>query len=259
MDVVHHPHATSDWIYRKGPVGAWWDTKYGPDGNFRNTGPNNDEQRRVLVINSGLTREQYVEWNPDVVAPFIHEAPQVGPQDVWVDLEPPLYRHQGNKLLLCKSDTLPSERDELRARGFTYLGSRGDLMYFDNPFGDIDMTCHTDTYYEVPRVRIIIQRDACMCSSYHKENKPSSAWDWSRVGFDGIPPRAPPVQPEETAEARREREVREQKSVEYEAEMREKAAQGDGRASFLVSLMGMRDSMREAAIDELRKRKSTNT
>lgn len=247
MDGNTHPHewarATHD----------WWDSKYGPDGQYRNTGPLDDERRRVLVLNSGLTRAQYVAWDPAVMAPFISEASRVGPHDVWVDLDPPPHRHPGETLRLCKQDTLPAERDELDARGFTYLGSRDDLMYFVNPYGDIDMSTHTDTYYDEPRVRIIIHRDACMCSSYHKKDAPSNAWDWSRVSFDGVPPRTPPVQPPETADARLLREEQQRKRARDNEELRLQASHGNPRAGFLVALLDMQRSVREAADAEMRK------
>lgn len=243
-----HPHADGGWIYNKGrAVDAWWDRDYGPDGNYRHTGPLDDEMRPVLVLNTGLTRQQYVDWNPDAVSSFICQASHVGATDIWVDLEPPLNRYPGNTLLLCKSDTLPSERDELHVRGFTYLGSRGDLMYFVDPFGSIDIGGHTDTYYEVPRVRIIIHRDACMCSAYHKER---DAWDWSRVGFDGIPPRAPPVQPPETAEEIRAREEQRQEAIRIVEQYRQRANDGDDRARFLMDVVDMQRSMKKAADEE---------
>lgn len=257
MDKGHiHPHQASAWIHPKGGIiDAWWDTEYGPDGNMRTTGPFDDERRRVLVLSSGLTRAQYVEWDPAVVAPFICEAAQVQPLDVWVDLDPPPYRYDGNTLILCKQDTLPSERDELHARGFIYLGSRGDVMYFVNPFGPIDISTHTDTYYEGPRVRIVIHRSGCMCSTYHKEPGPHGAWYWSRVGFDGIPPRDPPIQPPETADAAHEREERRQMAAQYMQGLRAKADGGNRGAAFMMSLFEIQKSVREAAEEEALKLK----
>jgi hypothetical protein len=246
-----HPHA---WIKQENRVADWWDSKYSPAGYGKETGPIDDERRRVLVINTGLTLQQYEEWDPAVMDRYVCEASQVSPTDIWVDLDAPVHaQHEGNLLVLCKSDTLPSERDELHARGFTYLGSRDDCMYFVDPYGSIDLYRHSDTYYPVPRVRIIIHRESCMCSTYHKEAKPHGAWYWSRVGFDDIPPREPPVQPEETEEALRERVRSEEQHAIEMANWRKRANDGEASAKWVVGLVDMQRAVREAANAEMLK------
>lgn len=192
MDAAPHPHA--NWAdYRNQGVDWWWDTPWGPDGNGRHTGPSEDDKRPALVLNSGLTREQYRLGD---FVQYIKEAKECGPTDVWADAWPTnrLYTIEG-AFNLCLEDTLPEERDELDRRGFTYLGTRGDCIYFRNPNGKLpDMKWNglIDVTYPDSGVRLIIQRGYCMCSTYHRTH---DAWYWSRVAFDGKPARPPPVAP----------------------------------------------------------------
>jgi hypothetical protein len=197
-----HPH--EGWKPGR-PVDWWWDTQWGPDGNSREKGPNEDLERRVLVVNTGLTREQYVAWNCIEFITYSN-AGDMNPSDVWVDVNrSPNYGVSIDKLVLCKEDTSDEERAELSARGFTFLGSRADLLYFSNPYWKTRQEkqglnqYHTDTVYPDQRVRVIIHRGGCTCLSFHK-NKWPSEWYWSRVGFDDKKPREPPVQPQPSKE-----------------------------------------------------------
>lgn len=153
------------------PKDWWWDTMWGPDGNDRKRGPRDDDQHKVLVINRpGFTRERYLA---DDLEEFMIEVRQVLPTDIWVEVAEPLYKANNRKTLqLCKQDTLPEERDGLIAKGFTYLGSRGDLRYFIEPEEPIveDQRLYSDVrtlYYPICGVRIRIVRGECLCDSYH--------------------------------------------------------------------------------------------
>jgi hypothetical protein len=243
---VPHEQRPKDW---------WWDTPYGPDGNGRHTGPLDDDLHPCLVINHpGFTRERYLA---DDVQEFIMETKDVGPEDVWVEFAPELYRaNDGKTLQLCKSDTSPEERDGLMQKGFTYLGSRCDLMYFIEPeepstreaiWGDDKLLT-----YPGCGVKIRIHRGRCMCSSYHKEPYPG-AFDYSQVALAGEFVRPAPVQRQKNAKelAREAREIEEAREARARIEAR--AAAGDRGAKFLMDLVGIRQVMEEAANQEVLK------
>lgn len=233
----------------------WWiDTPWGPDGNNRHIGPTDDDLHLCMVINRpGFTRERYLA---DDVQEFIIEAKDVEPTDIWVEIVPSLHRaNSGNTLKLCKSDTTTEERDGLIQNGFKYLGSRCDLMYFIEPEKPIETKVSTwsDTKvlsYPGCGVKILINRGRCMCSSYHKEPYPG-AFDYSQVALSGEFVRPPPVQRQKNAdelakEAREMEEARESRAI-----LEAKAAAGDGRAKFMMDLIGIRNSMREVANREV--------
>lgn len=71
------------------------------------------------------------------------------------------------------------------------------------------------------------------------------------MGFDDVPPRAPPVQPPETAEAKRQRIERQEESRRHLEELRLETSHGNQRAGFMVGLLDMQQSMREAADAEM--------
>jgi hypothetical protein len=230
----------------------WWiDTPYGPDGNGRTTGPVDDDNRPVLVINrAGFSRERYLADN---VHEYIMEAKDVGATDVWVDIGPNL--HSGKQLRLCKSDTTTEERDGLIARGFQYLDSRCDLMYFIEPEEPVverqdDYSESKLLFYPTSGVRIKIVRDMCMCSSYHKEPKPG-AFDYSQVALTGAFVRPPPVQRDKTPEelAHNQRIMR--KAHKASNRLRVEAAAGSGRATFLLALADMARNVRAAATESV--------
>lgn len=241
MDQPPHPH--DEWAKRHGKdcVDWWWDTRYGPDGNQRYTGPINDDKRPALLLNTGLTREQYLAGD---FLRYIKEAKDATPTDIWTDA------WQTNNLYnyrmcfsLCKEDTLPEERDELDRRGFSYLGSRGGCMYFHNPHGelpDMDWFGRIDISYETEGVRLVIKRGRCMCSSYHRDY---NAFYWSRVAFDGKdirdPPRAPPP-PEVSEQQRVERQER-------LADLKRRAEAGDGIAISMLNLFEIQSLSQEIA------------
>jgi hypothetical protein len=260
------------------PVDWWWDTQWGPDGNSRGKGPNEDLERRVLVVNTGLTREQYVAWN---CLDFITYSNAVKPGDVWVDVDPdPCNSNTTTLLVLCKQDTSDEERAELSARGFKFIGSRFDLLYFSNPFWRTGRQekpelnrYHTDTFYPDQRVRIIIHRGGCMCSSFHKDKWPGE-WYWSRVGFDDNPPRKPPVQPQPSKKKLKalEKRRKEQQQANNELRLRVKKAQAArpvgndyignefehgferaalGRDTFMLSLLDMQQDLQESVAEAL--------
>lgn len=245
-----HPHAL--WGTRNGEraVDWWWDTPYGPGGRSRYTGPKDDDKRPALVLNTGLTREQYVAGHFEH---YIKEARDVAPTDVWVDA----WEHTENlydyntRFELCKEDTLPEERDELDRRGFRYLGSRCDSMFFENPHGrlpEMDALGRIDVTYPEEGVRLVIQRGFCMCSTFHRDH---DAFYWSRVAFDGKPyrdppraPEPPPVDPEQVARAREERRRDRE-------ELQKRANAGDGGAKFMLALGKMAQNTYEAVNAEV--------
>lgn len=248
------PHPHTAWTSERHPqVAWWWDTEFGPNGNYRETGPKDDDKRPALLLNTGLTYEQYLTGKFDE---YIKEARDVGPEDVWTDAFPEtscIYNRK-NCIALCKEDTLPEERDELDRRGFTYLGSRCDSMYFHNPHGmlpEMDWLGRTDITYtvdpiasDVKSVRIIIQRGRCMCSSFHRTY---DAFYWSRVAFDGNKPRDPPQRPSPPPPP--SHEVLEQQRLEREgrrADLEERAAKGDGGANFFLALLNLREDLQNA-------------
>lgn len=236
MDQPPHPH--EEWAKKrhgKDCVDWWWDTPYGPDGNHRHTGPIDDDKRPALLLNTGLTREQYVAGD---FLSYIKDAKDATPTDIWTDAWQTnnLYGY-GMRFSLCKEDTLPEERDELDRRGFFYLGSRGDCMYFHNPHGelpDMDWLGRIDISYETEGVRLVIQRGRCMCISYHRDH---DAFYWSRVAFDGKDIRDPPTAPSPPPPP--PPEVLEQQRVEREtrrADLKRRADAGDRRAQFIIML-----------------------
>lgn len=250
MDQPHHVH--DEWAKKRGKdcVDWWWDTPYGPDGNGRHTGPVDDDKRPALVLNTGLTREQYVAGD---FLRYIKEAKDVDPMELWTDAWQTngLYDYR-TRFSLCKEDTLDEERDELDRRGFSYLGSRGDCMYFHNPHGelpDMDMFGTIDVLYETEGVRLVIQRGHCMCSCYHRDH---DAFYWSRVAFDGKgirapptpPPPPPPPPPEVLEQQRAEREAR-------LADLKRCAEAGDSRAQFMMMLDQFQSNCAQAVNAEI--------
>lgn len=247
---MDHPH--EEWAKKrhgKDCVDWWWDTPYGPDGNCRHTGPIDDDKRSALLLNTGLTREQYVAGD---FLGYIKEAKDTDPADIWTDAwqKNNLYDY-GMRFSLCKEDTLPEERDELDRRGFSYLGSRGDCMYFHNPHGelpDMDWLDRIDISYKKEGVRLVIQRGRCTRSSYHRDH---DAFYWSRVAFDGKDIRDPPTPPLPPPPPLPE--VLEQQRIEHQerlADLKRRAEAGDGRAQFMIKLGEMALNIQRAYNEE---------
>jgi hypothetical protein len=200
------------------PKGWWIGTDFGPDGNYSQKGPVDDDKRRVLVISrEGFSKERYLN---DDVAEFIMEARNVQESDIWVDLDPTPYSCD---LKLCKQDTPLEIREKLVAKGFKYLGSRDDLVFFTEP--EKPIIKHNEREYPTSGVKIRIVRGKCFCSSYHKNPYPGT-FDYSQVALYGeFGP--PPLQ--EIGNCDREVE-------EYQKELQEKAESGDERAKFLLTM-----------------------
>lgn len=235
----------TEWVdHNDRPKDWWFDTEYGPDDNYPEKGPLDDDNHPVLVINrEGFTRERYMNDN---VQEFIMEVKTLLPTDVWVEIYPKLKA----TLQLCKQDTSIEDRDGLIAKGFKYLGSRCDLMYFEEPeVPQIEGNVRT---YPIIGVQIRIQRGKCFCSSYHKEPFPG-AFDYSQVALNGdIDSMVPPLQREKTAEEKEE-DVKRQEEVRISwEETKKKAEAGDARSQYLMMLNGIKNKL-DSVVDELEK------
>lgn len=226
------------------PKDWWFGTEYGPDGNCPEKGPLDDDNHPVLVINrEGFTRERYLNDN---VQEFIMEVKTLLPTDVWVEIYPKLKA----TLQLCKQDTSIEDRDGLIAKGFKYLGSRWDLMYFEEP--EVPQIEGNVKTYPTSGVQIRIHRGKCFCSSYHKEPVPG-AFDYSQVALNGdIDSMEPPKQREKTIEEKEKDAKRQEEAKLSWEETKRKAAAGDGRAKYMMMINGIQNQLNNF-VEELEK------
>ena len=162
------------------------------------------------------------------------------------------------RISLCAYDTTDEDRAELERRGFSYLGTRGSVVYFSQPGTHRkDPIYNSRKRHEYPEqgVTIIIGRNDCFCSSYHRDKDPDGAWNWSQVGFDGVfsrpRPERPPLTDEERVayEARREEEW--QRAVAARKMLEEQAATGDASAVVCLKMLNLRDEINKMVLDTL--------